>query len=66
MGVVDVERCESAVAALHTDEPIQGALDVMRVACRIARLVHRPGDDSRVVKVGVMSVRELKGPAPAR
>ena len=65
-GVVRIERAKSAVAALHADEPVKGTPHAVCIAGRVARLMHRPNDDCRIVKIGVIAVRELERPAPAR
>ena len=36
MGIVDIEGSKSAVAALHADQPVEGALDRMRVSRGVA------------------------------
>ena len=50
---------------MHADEPIQGPIETLGVARRIAGQLHRPGDHARVVQVRIKAVRELKGPAAA-
>ena len=66
MRVVDIERGEPAVRALHPHEPVQRASQRLTVALRLGRAMHGPDDHCRVVEIRVMSVGELERPATAR
>ena len=66
MRVVDIERGEPAVRALHADEPVQRPGQRFPVALGLARPVHGPGDHRRVVEVRIVTIGELKGPTAAR
>jgi len=64
--VVHVECRKAAIGALHACEPVERPVHGVRVAAAIHRALHRPDDDRSVIKVGVMAVAALKGPAAAR
>ena len=60
--VFGVKGAPAAVAALHADDPVGGAVD-RRPGVFRAGPVEGEDDDRRVVHIGVVVVPVLKGPA---
>ena len=64
-GIVRIERRKSAVATLHSHQPIERAAHALGVARRIARLMHGPRHHGGIVEIRIEVIRELKRPAAA-
>ncbi len=60
--VVDVERREPAVLALHAHEPIERPTDCRGVAFSLRSRVHEPRHDGGVVEIRIGVVAKLKSP----